>query len=527
MLKKNYCKKLLLFIFFLISGGSSYAQVNLDSLKLIWKNNKESYLNRFKAINECYPEIVFSNPDEALILSNYHYILAQKSDDPLEKVKALKERGKAYYVKGNTDKAITSLKKAIVIQSSLKDEVSLARLNANLANVYREQSKFFETVKYYNLSLKIFQDNKEENAEADILNNLGLVYFDINNNELALDYFTKALKLYEKLNLQDKIGNIWLNIGSVYFEDKEYKKSLEYSEKALKILDSNNNLLSSSDCYLLMAKSNQKLNNAEKAFFFAQKSLDLNQKIGNTSKVIDNKIFIAELALNSDFNQATKIGEEVLPQLNIDTDKKTKAKLYQLLYKSYKAQNKVDLSHKMYDQYVIYNDSIIKEKSNLSLIKESLNQEFKNSQEALKKNQVKRIAFIVLIFLVLLSLLFIYTRKKSIASKKKRDELLKEIKELKNNNPLGLAISATKFELNRTKIETAIDRKINETDWTVLTILLDDPVISNKDIAEKAFMSIDGIGSSLRRMYDYFEIKESKYKKTSLIMKAIKLSNDK
>jgi len=55
--------------------------------------------------------------------------------------------------------------------------------------------------------------------------------------------------------------------------------------------------------------------------------------------------------------------------------------------------------------------------------------------------------------------------------------------------------------------------------------LVEDPVISNQDIAKKAFLSVDGIGSSLRRMYDYFEIKESKYKKISLLLEAIKISN--
>jgi hypothetical protein len=55
---------------------------------------------------------------------------------------------------------------------------------------------------------------------------------------------------------------------------------------------------------------------------------------------------------------------------------------------------------------------------------------------------------------------------------------------------------------------------------------LDDPVITNKEIAEKAFMSVDGIGSSLRRMYEYFEIKESKYKKISLLLVAVKISNN-
>ncbi len=56
-------------------------------------------------------------------------------------------------------------------------------------------------------------------------------------------------------------------------------------------------------------------------------------------------------------------------------------------------------------------------------------------------------------------------------------------------------------------------------------MLLDDPVITNKEIAEKACMSVDGIGSSLRRMYEYFEIKESKYKKITLLLEAIRISN--
>jgi DNA-binding CsgD family transcriptional regulator len=68
-------------------------------------------------------------------------------------------------------------------------------------------------------------------------------------------------------------------------------------------------------------------------------------------------------------------------------------------------------------------------------------------------------------------------------------------------------------------------KKINETDWNVLNILYEDPVISNKELADKAYLSVDGIGSSLRRMYEYFDIPNSKYMKIVLLLKAIKLSN--
>ena len=50
-------------------------------------------------------------------------------------------------------------------------------------------------------------------------------------------------------------------------------------------------------------------------------------------------------------------------------------------------------------------------------------------------------------------------------------------------------------------------------------------MITNKGIANKVFLSIDGVGSSLRRMYVYFDIKESKYKKIALLLEAVKLSN--
>ena len=65
---------------------------------------------------------------------------------------------------------------------------------------------------------------------------------------------------------------------------------------------------------------------------------------------------------------------------------------------------------------------------------------------------------------------------------------------------------------------------MNETDWSILQILLENPTAMNKEIAEKANLSIDGVGSSLRRMYEYFEIHETKYKKIALLHNSIKIS---
>jgi hypothetical protein len=176
------------------------------------------------------------------------------------------------------------------------------------------------------------------------------------------------------------------------------------------------------------------------------------------------------------------------------------------------------------------------ERNKLTLIREVVKIEFddlllKNEQkiqkekaEAELKHQQKTYGIILGSIILIMGILFYFNRNIK-KNRKKRDELFQEIEKLKSNDGQKLVLNSNEFQLVREKIEKSIDKSLNETDWNVLNILLKEPDITNKEIAEKAFMSVDGIGSSLRRMYVYFDIKESKYKKISLIMAAIKASN--
>ena len=378
--------------------------------------------------------------------------------------------------------------------------------------------------------------SKEEKLEATVLGNIGLVYFDLKNHEIALDYFEKSLKIYTKLKLQDKIGYISLYMGGADFENKNYSQAIKNLEKALKIFKESNDQFASIDCYYLLAKSFHEINKNDEELISINKGLALGQKLENTTRIIQNKIFLAELYLDSDITKATQIGEEVALFMDTNTDKQTKASLYNLLYNCYKKSNKIELSHKMYDKYVVYNDSVLRDQSNLELMKEAVNQEFKikllknkqsfeQTEKDLKRSQSINLFIIITTCFIIISGLFLYFRKKSIQNQKLRIALLEEINNLKSNDSTNFVINSNEYELNRDKIELFINKKLNETDWNVLNILLKEPDVSNKEIAEKAFMSVDGIGSSLRRMYLYFDIKESKYKKISLITEAIKASS--
>jgi hypothetical protein len=134
---------------------------------------------------------------------------------------------------------------------------------------------------------------------------------------------------------------------------------------------------------------------------------------------------------------------------------------------------------------------------------------------------------IQLSFLSVLTILIIilYNIFKNKSNKKRREELLNEIKLLKEKRVESM-LQPNEFKLSKDKIHRFLNREINKTDWSVLNVLLENPLALNQEIADKVFLSIDGVGSSLRRMYEYFDIKETKYKKVSLILTVIKLSKN-
>uniref|UniRef100_UPI004049456D tetratricopeptide repeat protein n=1 Tax=Flavobacterium sp. TaxID=239 RepID=UPI004049456D len=184
MKQSSFLKILFLFI---LSTNHFVAQTTDADLQRIWENSKNADSIRFNAINEFYKKNTASKPDDVIKITDFHLELAKKKNNKNELIKALSEKSYVFYVKDNIKKSEENIREAIKIQITLNDEVALARLYANLASICRAQSKFLETIRYYNDALKIFESSKEEKLEATVLGNIGLVYFDLKNNEIKLN----------------------------------------------------------------------------------------------------------------------------------------------------------------------------------------------------------------------------------------------------------------------------------------------------------------------------------------------------
>jgi len=524
-----------IFLLFISIGLCSDFQKKSDSLITVWANLEMSDSLRFKVIKKYYLKHTYAEPDVIIELTNFHYNLAKKNNSTSEMANALNERSFAYYTKGDTKKAKVVLEKAIALFEQVSSRSELSSIYANLGNLCGEENNYKEAVNYFSQSLTVFREEKVKTGEARMLNSLGLVYYFIDDYELALEFLSSSNALYNKIGLEKRTGGGLLHIASVYFKQGLYEEALKTGEQSLEFLKKSNNKVSIAQCYFLYAQTYQKLENNEKAILFIDKSLEADKEIENKSKILERLIFKASLSLDSDLKGSTRKAEEILEMANNEMGPKLKADLYNLLYSCYKAQNKFDLSLKMHEKYVLYNDTVQKQKNKTAIIRKTIQNDFdaklyenkienEKQQAQLKLKNLNRTYAIVFISLLVLAMIFIYFRVVINSNRKKRTKLLEELERLKNIDSALVTESKT-FSLDKDKLEQVISRKLNETDWKVLSILLEDPVIPNKEIADKAFLSVDGINSSLRRMYEYFEIKESKYKKISLLMESIKISN--
>ena len=535
-------KKLKIVLIFFISIGSTsplFSQIKKDSLKNIWTSNNISDSLRFKAIKSYYNNNTYAKPDTVISLTKYHYQLGKEKGVVKEMASALNERSYAHYIKGDLNASIEALKQSISLFKKINDTKNLVVIQSNLGSIYKEQKDYLKAFNSFNTSLKIIRELKLKTSEARILAEIGDIYSILDELDLAMEYFDESLTICvaRKISKQNQIGSIFLKKAEIYYKKKQYNLAKEYSNKAINEFKETSNKFDLSECYILLAKVNKKLSKKTQALEYTNKALAINYEIDNNSKIIEAQILKSYLLLDTKPAQAKNLSEKSLQLLKPETSNKIKADLYQLLYECYKKSNQTNRALSMIEKHTIFRDSFQLERNKILIIKETIKSEYEqklqqnkaiNEKEnaIVKLTYTYRIYFVISIIIVLV-ILFVYAfRTKNIKTRKELDALLLEINSLKRKEKLTLLVDASNFELNKEKIQTSINRKLNKTDWSVLNVLLQNPEASNKEISEKVFLSIDGIGSSLRRMYLFFDLKQTKYKKVLLIKKAIEISNN-
>jgi tetratricopeptide (TPR) repeat protein len=440
-----------------------------------------------------------------------------------------------HFVKGK-------LKRANTEEVNLVFKKYLAATYNDFGQIFQYEGKLLEALNNYNRALKIHKEIGSKTGIATAYNNIAIIYTNQGYQDKALESFLKSLSIFNEINSTAETSTILNNIGTIYLSKGDLTEALRFSKEALQIAEKNNN---KSDQACSLNNIGEILciqtNDVEGLEYFLQ-SLKINEEIGYKAWASVSLTNIGEYYLRrNDIEKAKEYGEKnfiLSKQIGYPANILIAARL---LHDIYVKEEQYEKALEMHVLATKMKDSLNNTAVKKLIIEEQEKNKYttkiaiqkaeheKQKEIDLLRNQKERSLLIICFISIMTVSGFLYYRNHTRLNSKSQ-LLLKEIELLKENALSNVVIhgkNESDLELNKEVIESHIDIKLNQTDWRILNILYQNPVISNQELADQISLSIDGVGSSLKKMYLHFDLVDTKrsQKKLELIVTASRLSN--
>jgi len=490
---------------------------------------------RFEAVKELHIAFHQTYPDTVLYYLEEMRELAKSVDRPLALYSAHNRIASLLEKQGHTEEALIAFSQAEQVAISLGDSARLGGVYANRGNVYVQLNQYVEAVRHFNRAMELYAEAGHEDRARKMRMALGNVFMLIDHYTLAMDQFVVLRE--EISDAQDMgyfSGLLALNMGWCAFKLKDYDSASALYASALPTLEREHKGFFVAGCHENMAALSEELGALDDALEHQVTAMQIYRDLGARGDELECLLSIAKLTLPSDPAEALRMASENQQELLTQIGYESKRKLFHLLYQAYKVLGEESKALEMHESFVLYDDSLQAEKHSLAVLRAAYEKDVEHQIEAVQWageqersrqeiKQLKTVFALVLGFVVMLGLLITYIVKIQRWHQNRRDKLLSQIDVLRSKKTKKLAFEHSGIELDFDLLNQSLGRTLNETDCKVLNILLENPSITNKGISEIVHLSVDGIGSSLRRMYEYFGIKETKYKKISLLHTAMKI----
>jgi CHAT domain-containing protein/tetratricopeptide (TPR) repeat protein len=162
-------------------------------------------------------------------------VWGQTQNPQSEELQQLLNQGVQQTQRGESQRAIETLQKALTIARQLKarnyEATALLGIGFNFSKIGQPQ----RALELYNQALPIQQEVRDQLGKATTLNNIGEVYYTIGQQQRALEFFNQALLI--RRAVRDRPGEaVTLNdIGEVYRGIGQPQQALEFLNQALLI----------------------------------------------------------------------------------------------------------------------------------------------------------------------------------------------------------------------------------------------------------------------------------------------------
>lgn len=258
---------------------------NLDSLRLIWKDDQQTDSIRFQALYDIiYPNLFFSNPDSALVLAQEILDQATNKNNLYWQGSALKIIGLYYSIQSDPVKSLAYSKESLEKFMEGNYLFPQAGIYNNIGLTYHFLGDYLNAIKEYQKGLEIVEKLKiNDRIKWSLIGNLSKLHEDLGDYDLALTYIQEVI---EKGDEQGLVAGAYHSLASIYYKMEDYKNA----EKSI-LLSIEKNLAIDNKVYLAfgyLELGKIKIKTSE--YTTAQEVL---LKANNVFQVIGNKQYLA------------------------------------------------------------------------------------------------------------------------------------------------------------------------------------------------------------------------------------------
>lgn len=536
-------RKIRLFWMFVLVLGIQFeveadSGASLDSLLEVWHDESQTIDVRFAAFDELYAGYHQRYPDTMLVELEQLAVKALEHNRPLILFEAWVRKGGLLNYKGLNEQALKAYQRAEEVIRPFDDDKRMGSLASNRGNVYANQADYARAMDSFTTALELYTAADYAPGQRNVRMALGNVFVLIEMFELGKTQYEEVLAELDWTPENARFrGLLYMNLGYCEYKLGNLQHARELYYQAMPLAEQ-----AHSDYHLACIHQNigtlyEEEGRPEDAQFHANRSLSLFEQLGVDLGVVECQVQLARLRLADDVSGSLALAEAILIRQSAIEDHELLRDLHELLYLAHKELGNMPQALEMHESFLAFHDSVEQARNKYVVIRTAyekdvehrlnvLRLEGQEEMDRLYIQQLQTVILLIVFFGLVVGGVIAYARRNKAMHERRKTELLREIESLKAAQMRNMAVSMPSLEGQRLVIEGAIDRSLNETDWKVLNLLIAEPTMTNQAIADRAFLSVDGIGSSLRRMYDYFNVKETKYKKIALVHAVTKLALD-
>ncbi len=560
---KLFVNKFLVITILSFSCAPVFAQNKIDSLQNLLKVETD-LLRKSQLMNELATEIKSKKLPLSIDYAKQANQIAETNGFKKEIGTSCSTLGLLYSYTTLLDSAVYWNKKAINYLLPTNDSFEISKNYNRLGVNYILKSDYENALKYL---LPATTWSNIAKIKANAFNNLGMISKKNGNYAKAIQYYFSALKNYELCNTPVSQATTFSNLGSLYIQKKDYKRAVEMYNQAYKIAININDSESLGQAFNGLGLTTNRLGNPKKGLEYFKQSAaifknlglkneyaqqliniaDLNGEIGKYKEAeigyFDaEKIFILSndsLNLSAVYNNLGDLffKQNLLKKAASFFEKSYKyssgfndvnykrlivknlSSIYQKLGQDKKALEYRIIYEEMYDKMV--NVAEIEKIVELNHAYDSNKKEHqiiqKNEQITALQSSRKSVYIIIgiLCFVVFFVLILYRSRlRKHQLLEENIQSIDRQIESLKiENSDLKTKLIETEQELKNLAIKYSKDKeKLPEThtnlskrEYEVLLFMAEG--LSDKEIADKIFVSVTTVRTHIRRIYDKLLVK--------------------